>query len=144
MANERRRANERRDERVNLEPLERKRQRRREERRASPRIEHPLYVQGAGTKGVVMVQGEFGLGGASWKSTEAVPGNALQVSIRPWPATGEIKLQGSVLQKKRVGAATLVRVAFTDLALKAELALAKYLDELIQTNSAAKPQNVGT
>ncbi len=119
------------------EPLERFAERRvGEERRTSPRAPLRLWVVDPGESGVPTVyEGEISLGGASWWTR--YPPLAAEVDIHfRLPEGYEHKTRAKVLRVLDDGGDHRVQVKFTDLPVKAELALARYLETCVR---AAKP-----
>lgn len=117
---DRRAGKDRRARNLIPEPIERKANRRRGDRRESPRLPATLVVDGA------EVQGELGLGGASFTTARPPAGDELTVRCALPGATLETKAR--VLRRTAHGARTTVHLAFGELPLDVELALAKWLD----------------
>lgn len=104
-------------------------ERRAEERRASPRFEHRLWVADPVEGGVHKVfEGELGLGGASWSTRFPPLSGEVEVRFRVPHSYEEVTAKARVIGMHFAGDETTVRVQFTDLALKGELALARYLE----------------
>ena len=119
------------------EPLERSRERRAEERRATPRLPQRLWIADPVEGGVEKVfEGEIGLGGASWSALFPPLSNELEVRFRVPTSSEELRAQAKVIALQARGGETHVRVTFTDFALKSELALARYLDERTTSDAA--------
>jgi hypothetical protein len=115
------------------EPLERFGERREgEERRSSPRAPLRLWVVDPGESGVPAVyEGEVSLGGASWWTR--YPPLAAEVDIHfRLPEGFETKAHARVLRVLDDGDDHRVQVKFTDLPVKAELALARYLETRVR------------
>jgi hypothetical protein len=122
------------------EPLERYSERRvGDERRTSPRAALRLWVVDPGESGVPAVyEGEVGLGGASWWTR--YPPIAAEVDIHfRMPEGNEIRARAKVVRTVEDGADHRVQVKFTDLPVKTELALARYLESKISAVSATAP-----
>ncbi|MBL8954421.1 MAG: PilZ domain-containing protein [Myxococcaceae bacterium] len=114
------------------EPLERYRERRvGEERRTSARAPLRLWVVDPGESGVPTVyDGEVSLGGASWWTR--YPPLAAEVDIHfRLPEGFETKARARVLSVLDDGDDHRVQVKFTDLPVKVELALARYLEHRV-------------
>ena len=114
------------------EAIERKSNRRSEERRTSPRVPRRLWVVVSVEGGVPKVyEGEIGLGGASWRTD--YPPLADQIEVRFWVPEHEeeVKATAKIARVALVGDDTRVQVIFTDLPLRHELALARYLDDCV-------------
>jgi hypothetical protein len=135
--NDRRSYIDRRHLKLVAEPLERYSERREgEERRSSPRAPLRLWVVDPGESGVPTVhEGEIGLGGASWWTR--YPPLAAEVDIHfRLPEGFELRARARVLRVLDDGIDHRVQVKFTDLPVKAELALARYLENRMRL---AKP-----
>lgn len=118
-----RRKSDRRTNPAVPEPLERKKERRQEERRASVRRPATLIVRQGKRAG--KVEGELGLGGASFSLAWAPSGPSLTIDHRDSAVSG---LEATVTQTKTTKAGHEVHVVFKELATTTELALAKWLD----------------
>ncbi|MBK7857781.1 MAG: PilZ domain-containing protein [Archangiaceae bacterium] len=133
MSKERRSKIDRRHLNLVPEPLERYAERRvGEERRASGRAPLRLWVVDPGETGVPTVyEGEVGLGGASWWTR--YPPIAAEVDIHfRLPEGFETKTRAKVLRVLDDGQDHRVQVRFTDLPVKVELALARYLEAKVR------------
>jgi hypothetical protein len=130
---ERRSKIERRHLNLVPEPLERYSERRvGEERRASPRAPLRLWVVDPGESGVPTVhEGEVGLGGASWWTRYPPIAPEVDIHFR-LPEGFETRAHARVLGILEDGADHRVQVKFTDLPLKVELALARYLETKVR------------
>jgi hypothetical protein len=127
-----RRAAERRSLGLVPEALERKASRRGEERRASPRVPRRLWVVDSVEGGVPKVyEGEVGLGGASWLTGYPPMTDELEVRFRVPEHEEVVTAAAKIARVSDVNGDTRVQVVFTDLPLKHELALARYLDDCV-------------
>jgi hypothetical protein len=127
-----RRALERRTLGLVPEPIERKSDRRDEERRDSPRVPRRLWVVDSNEGGVPKVfDGEVGLGGASWNTAFPPMSEYFEVRFRVPEYEEEVKLPAKVCRVVTQGEDNRVQVVFTDLPLRHELALARYLDDCV-------------
>ena len=112
------------------EPIERKSDRREEERRVSPRVPRRLWVVDPEEGGVPKVfEGEVGLGGASWSTAFPPLAKEVEVRFRVPEHDEEVKVPATIARIQLAGEDMRVQVVFTDLPLKHELAIAKYLDD---------------
>jgi hypothetical protein len=109
------------------EALERTGQRRQEERRESVRVRRPLTVHLPGGQTVTQ-GGEVGLGGASWRSPGAPPAGEVEVCFRLPDLEAPVRARACVQAVHPVGSEVEVHVRFITLALKEELALARFLE----------------
>jgi hypothetical protein len=115
------------------EPIERKGNRRGEERRASPRVARRLWVVDSVEGGVPHVyEGEVGLGGASWATGFPPLAEKFEVRFRVPDHAEEVTASAKIIRDSAAGDETRVRVIFTDLPLRHELALARYLDDCVK------------
>lgn len=120
--------------RLNLvpEPLERYSERRGDERRTSPRVSQRLWVVDPNESGVPQVhEGEIGLGGASWWTRYPPLAERVDVHFR-LPDGFEFRTRARVLRVLDDGDDHRVQVRFTDVSLKDELALARYLESRVR------------
>jgi hypothetical protein len=115
------------------EPLERYSERRvGEERRTSPRAPLRLWVVDPGESGVPTVyEGEVGLGGASWWTRYPPIAPEVDIHFR-LPEGFETRAHAKVLRVLEDGVDHRVQVKFTDLPVKVELALARYLETKVR------------
>lgn len=127
-----RRAAERRSLGLVPEALERKSARRGEERRSSPRVPRRLWVVDTVEGGVPKVyEGEVGLGGASWFTGFPPMADEFEVRFRVPEHDEEVKAAAKIARISDEHGDMRVRVVFTDLPLRHELALARYLDDCV-------------
>jgi hypothetical protein len=124
------------------EPLERYDQRRvGEERRNSPRFPMRLWVADALEGGVPAVyEAEMSLGGASWWTRYPPIASEVDVHFR-LSELHEHTAHARVLRILEDGTDRHVQVQFTDMSLKTELALARYLEAQVhEAKAALEPQ----
>ena len=137
MSDDRRSRIDRRHLHLVPEPLERYSERRGPERRASTRVAQRLWVADKTEGGVPEVhEGEIGLGGASWWTRYPPLARDVDVHFR-LPEGYELRTRARVMRVLDDGDDHRVSVHFVDLPTKAELALARYLENRIR--SAAVP-----
>jgi hypothetical protein len=118
------------------EPLERFGERRQEDRRTSPRVSQRLWVVDPNESGVPQVhEGEISLGGASWWSRYAPLADKVDVHFR-LPEGFEFRTRARVLHVMDDQGDHRIRVRFTDVSLKDELALARYLESRVRSAKA--------
>jgi len=114
------------------EPLERFGERRGEERRTSPRVSQRLWVVDPNESGLPQVhEGEIGLGGASWWTRYPPLSDRVDVNFR-LPEGFEFRTRARVLRIVEDHGDHRVQVRFTDVSLKDELALARYLESRVR------------
>ena len=76
-------------------------------------------------------EGEVGLGGASWTSGYPPLAEQFEVRFRVPEHDEEVKAAAKIARIAEVNGDTRVQVVFTDLPLRHELALARYLDDCV-------------
>lgn len=113
------------------EPLTRKRDRRDEERRDSPRQEIALDMREPGRKSRSCM-GDLSVGGASFVTTAPPEGDAVELLFSVPTYTGPIMASAVVVARKGETKGTQVSVVFTDLDVEAELAIAQWFDDQLQ------------
>jgi hypothetical protein len=114
---------------------ERKDGARNEERRESPRVPMRFQVRRAGSGAAYESrEGDLSLGGFAWSGGAPVEAGA-QVEVRfllPGAAAGaEIEARGEVLQVTQGPQGAASHVRFLALPMEAELAIARYLDDVV-------------
>jgi hypothetical protein len=125
-----RRTGPRRTRELVPEPLTRKRERRGDERRDSPRCEIALDVREPGRKSRP-VTGDLSIGGASFVTTAPPMGDALELMFTIPTYAGPIITSGVIVARRGSTKGTQVSVVFTDLEVEAELAIAQWLDQAV-------------
>lgn len=121
---DRRAGSDRRARHLIAEPIERKANRRQGDRRDSPRVAATLELDdGAGR---TAARGELGLGGASF--TTAHPPAGAQVLLRCSLGGTTLEAKARVVGREVHGHETTVHLAFGELPVDVELALARWLD----------------
>ncbi|WP_224244148.1 PilZ domain-containing protein [Hyalangium gracile] len=99
-----------------------------EERRESPRVPMSFQVRRAGSEATFESHpGDLSLGGCAFKGAGLEPGTQLELRFRLPAASDELQVRGEVLAGSD-GSAT--RVRFLDMAVEAELAIARHLDDM--------------
>jgi hypothetical protein len=122
-----RRLTSRRRRALVAEGLTRKRERRSEERRDSPRAEVALDVREPRRRSR-SVTGDLSLGGASFVTTAPPLGDQVQLMFTIPTYAGPIVASGVIVARRGTLKGTEVSVVFTDLDVEAELAIAQWLD----------------
>ncbi|MFT3713993.1 MAG: PilZ domain-containing protein [Archangium sp.] len=112
------------------EPLTRKRERRGDERRDSPRCDIALDVREPGKKSRP-VTGDLSIGGASLVTTAPPLGDAIELMFTIPTFAGPIIASGVIVARRGTAKGTQVSVVFTDLDVEAELAIAQFLDQAV-------------
>jgi hypothetical protein len=111
------------------EPLTRKKERRGDERRDSPRREIALDVREPGRKSRSCM-GDLSIGGASFVTTAPPLGDSVQLLFTVPTYAGPIAASAVVVARRGQAKGTQVSVVFTDLEVEAELAIAQWFDEI--------------
>jgi len=79
--------------------------------------------------------GDLSIGGLSWVGKTAPLGKEVDVRFRLPGVTRELRARGEIIRLKQSADAALhFQVRFTELDTPCELAIAKYLDDLIAAN----------
>jgi hypothetical protein len=116
------------------EPLERKRDRRvastsSAERRDSPRRAIALDVREPGKK-ARSCAGDLSVEGASFVTQAPPAGEVVQVMFTVPTYVGPIIAQGCIVGRKGTFTGTQVSIAFTDIDVEAQLAIAQWFDQV--------------
>jgi len=122
-----RRSNERRWRTDPPEPLERRAERRREDRRSSFRAVRRVTVVEAPDGVVREFSANLSLEGAQFIAPAALISSQVEVRLQ-LPEMEELRMPGQVTRMDPVGRATAIHVRFDALDVRTELALARMLD----------------
>jgi hypothetical protein len=99
-----------------------------EERRDSPRVPMNFQVRPAGSAALFETHpGDLSLGGCAFRGGGLQPGSQLEVRFRVPSVPDELQVRGEVLPSSDKVA---TRVRFLELAVEAELAIARHLDDV--------------
>ncbi len=123
-----RRSLQRRTRALVPEPLTRRRERRGDERRDSPRREIALDVREPGRKSRSCM-GDLSVGGASFVTTAPPMGDSVQLLFSVPTFVGPIEASAVVVARRGAEKGTHLSVVFTDLDIEAELAIAQWFDD---------------
>jgi len=123
---DRRTSEDRRTRHLISEALERRGERRGEERRDSPRRPARFLISD-GRGGVVEVEGDLGLGGASWESAAPPRGNTVELACT-LPEAGVVVARLEVVRREARGQKTRLHGSFAGMNVETELRLARWLD----------------
>jgi hypothetical protein len=124
-----RRTTNRRTRELVPEPLTRRRERRGDERRDSPRREIALDVREPGKKSRSCM-GDLSVGGASFVTTSPPAGDSVELMFNIPTYVGPIVASAAVIARRGLEKGTQLSVVFTDLEVDAELAIAQWFDDL--------------
>lgn len=102
-----------------------------DERRDSPRVPMKFLVRDVGLRDGEWEEreGDLSLGGISWKGKTAPHGTEVEVRFRLPLVPKEVRARGEILRVKAAGVGIDFHLRFTELDVRAELAIARYLDE---------------
>ena len=105
-----------------------------DERRDSPRVPMQFLVRDVGLLDGEWEQreGDLSLGGISWKGKTAPHGTEVEVRFRLPKVPKEVRALGEILRVKSAGQGIDFHLRFTELDVRAELAIARYLDEWLE------------
>lgn len=118
------------------EPLSRRGERREEERRDCPRRAITLDVREPGSKGRSCM-GDLSVSGASFVTTAPPVGKLVELMFSLPTYRGPIMATGCVVARSGLPQGTMVSVAFADIDVDAQLAIAQWFDEASFASSAA-------
>ena len=110
------------------EPLTRKKERRGDERRDSPRVEVALDVREPGRKSRACL-GDLSVGGASFVVGEPLSGDTVELMFNLPTYVGPIVATAVVVGRQTVPKGQKLSVVFVDLDVEAELAIAQWFDD---------------
>jgi PilZ domain len=104
-----------------------------DERRDSPRVPMSFLVRDVGLRDGEWEerQGDLSLGGISWRGKTAPHGTEVDVRFRLPLVPKEVRARGEILRVKAAGVGIDFHLRFTDLDVRSELAIARYLDDLL-------------
>ncbi|XXF76563.1 PilZ domain-containing protein [Myxococcaceae bacterium GXIMD 01537] len=102
-----------------------------EERRESPRVPTRLLVRRADSGAVYEAhEGDVSLGGFAWTGSPLEAGAQVELRLKLPGAEAELHVRGEVLQVSESPRGPQSRGRFLDLPVEAELAIARYLDDV--------------
>jgi hypothetical protein len=107
------------------------------DRRDSARVERGLRVRAEGAEVAAPVQGELGLGGASWRQTTPVSPR-YEVSFHLPDLAEDVVAKAEVVRTEPEATATRVRVRFVELPLVVELALARFVESAARLDDSLR------
>lgn len=102
-----------------------------DERRDSPRVKQMFLVRDVGMRDGEWEEreGDLSLGGIYWRGKTAPHGTEVDVRFRLPGVPKEIRARGEIIRVKAAGVGIDFHVRFTELDVKSELSIAKYLDD---------------
>lgn len=120
------------------EKISRVRERRMGDRRDSPRFPMKFLVRDTGEENLWEErEGDLSIGGIHWTGSTSPKGQHVDVRFRLPGVPKEIRAQGEIIRLTEAGKGLGFHVRFTELDVESELAVAKYLDDLIGTAESA-------
>ena len=107
-----------------------------DERRDSPRVPMMFLVRDVGLRDGEWEerQGDLSLGGISWRGKTAPHGTEVDVRFRLPLVPKEVRARGEILRVKAAGVGIDFHLRFTELDVRSELAIARFLDEWLTKN----------
>ena len=104
-----------------------------DERRDSPRVPMSCLVRDGGLRDGEWEerQGDLSLGGISWRGKTAPHGTEVDVRFRLPLVPKEVRARGEILRVKAAGVGIDFHLRFTELDVRSELAIARFLDDWI-------------
>ena len=122
------------DNRKKLELLKKMRG---DERRDSPRVPMTFLLRDIANPkaGWEERHGDLSIGGIAWRGKTPPHGTSVDVRFRLMGVPKEIHCKGEIIRVVDQGQTIEFRVRFLELDVNAELAIAKYLDDWIETNA---------
>jgi hypothetical protein len=123
------------------EPISRQKERRAEDRRDSPRYPMSFLVRDAGDDNALWEEreGDLSIGGIHWKGKTPPVGAQVEVRFRLPGVPRELRARGEIIRLSTAGKTISFHVRFTELDVESELAVARYLDDLISSGVPALP-----
>ncbi|HZA49555.1 MAG TPA: PilZ domain-containing protein [Myxococcaceae bacterium] len=108
------------------------RDRRKGERRESPRVPMAFLIRDATEEEApwALGEGNLSLGGFQWRGKPPPKGKVLDVRFRLPRFRREIRAKGEVIRVTGENGSSRFHIRFTELELKSEMAIARFLDEV--------------
>jgi len=108
-----------------------------DERRDSPRVPMTFLLRDVSNPkgGWEERHGDMSIGGIAWRGKTPPHGTTVDVRFRLMGIPKEVQCKGEIIRVVDQGQTIEFRVRFTELDVNAELAIAKYLDDWIETNA---------
>jgi PilZ domain len=105
-----------------------------DERRESPRVPMTFLVRDIGLRDGEWEErtGDLSLGGLSWRGKTAPNANEVEVRFRLPLVPKEVRARGEILRLKAAGVGIDFHLRFTELDVRSELAIARYLDDWLE------------
>lgn len=106
------------------------------DRRDSPRVPMKLRVRPLAGGDFVEHDGDISIGGALFHAPEAKEGERFELRFQLPGAAQELSCQGEVLRVREAGEGRRVHLKFVELPIDQELAIARYIDDLLAGTKA--------
>jgi hypothetical protein len=108
-----------------------------DERRDSPRVPMTFLLRDVANPrgGWEERTGDLSIGGIAWRGKTPPHGTTVDVRFRLLGVPREIQCKGEIIRVVDQGQTIEFRVRFVELDVASELAVAKFLDEWIETNA---------
>lgn len=105
-----------------------------DERRDSPRVPMNFLVRDIGLRDGEWEEreGDLSLGGISWRGKTAPHGTEVDVRFRLPLVPKEVRARGEILRVKAAGVGIDFHLRFTELDVRSELAIARFLDDWLE------------
>ncbi|MFT3711564.1 MAG: PilZ domain-containing protein [Archangium sp.] len=105
-----------------------------DERRDSPRVPMTFLVRDVGLRDGEWEErhGDLSLGGISWRGKTAPHGTEVDVRFRLPLVPKEVRARGEILRVKAAGVGIDFHLRFTELDVRSELAIARFLDDWLE------------
>ena len=124
------RSKERRGDAKLSDPIDRKSERRNDDRRDSPRVPMKFLLRDLkDDTGWHEREGDISLGGISWRGKYPAMGHDVEVRFRLPGTPREIRASGEIIRVVQQTGSIDFHVRFTELDIRAELAIARFLDQ---------------
>lgn len=101
------------------------------DRRDSPRVPMKLHVRPASGGDFVEYDGDLSVGGALFHAAAAVQGDRYELRFQLPGAASSMTCFAEVLRVRDTGPSRRVHLKFLELPIEHELAIAKYIDDLL-------------
>lgn len=110
------------------------------DRRDSPRYPMKFLVRDQGEKNHWEErEGDLSIGGIRWSGKTPPKGQSVEVRFRLPGVPKEIRAEGEIIRLQDLDKGIGFHVRFTELDVPSELAVARYLDDLIAAEAEAEP-----
>lgn len=106
-----------------------------DDRRDSPRVPMTFLLREKDNEEWVERSGDLSLGGIFWHGRTPSTGTEVDVRFRLTGVPREVRAKGEIIRVKEQGSENIdFHLRFTELDVESELAVAKYLDDWLETS----------